>query len=272
MERLGVLAPALTLLAAVAVAFIVYSLKCAIGRTPHIAGLERRKFRGPVGPFFMRFGLWVMKPVERWIVAKRINPNLLTYGSLLACSLAGLAIATGHMATAAWLYILGGLLDLLDGRLARATGQSSQSGAFLDSVADRWAELSVFAGFAWFLRDSPWLGALMLAVAGSVMVSYTRARGEGLGLNLSGGSMQRAERIAVVSIGTLVTAWFDAKTDTAEYAPHVIGVALLIVGVASAGTAVGRWIRGYRELRGRERSTPGPADAIGRPGANPTQS
>jgi phosphatidylglycerophosphate synthase len=113
----------------------------------------------------------------------------------------------------------------------------------------------VFTGFAWFLHDSPWLFAVMLAVTGSLMVSYTRARGEALGISLDGGNMQRAERIALVSIGTLITAWFNAARDTQEYGIHVIGVALLIVGVGSTATAVSRWVQGYRMLREKEEQT-----------------
>ena len=252
MERLGILAPALVLAAATIVSFATYTVLCVLGRRPEVSGLNRRKFTSVLGPFMVRYGLWVLRPVERAVVAWRIHPNSVTCASLFACACAGLSIAFGHMATAAWLYILAGLLDILDGRLARATNRSSQAGAFLDSVADRWGELFVFSGFAWFLRDSAWLAAVMLAVAGSIMVSYTRARGEGLDLNLDGGNMQRAERIALVSVGTLLTAWFDAAGETAIYGSHVIGVALLMVGAASSVTAVGRWMRGYRVLKARE--------------------
>jgi hypothetical protein len=65
--------------------------------------------------------------------------------------------------------------------------------------------------------------------------------------------MQRGERIALVACGTLVTAWFDAVKDTQEYGIAVIGVALTITGVLASGTAIGRWIRGYRELERLER-------------------
>lgn len=254
LERLLILAPALVLLGFLIASFAVYCALCVAGRAPSVTGLHRRKFSDIIGPFLTRYALWVLQPVERSLVKLRISPNVLTFASLLICAGAGAAIAAGMLATGAWLYALAGVLDILDGRLARATNQQSRAGAFLDSVADRWGELFVFAGFAWFLRGSDWLAVVMFAVAGSIMVSYTRARGEALGIEIDGGTMQRAERVSLVSIGTLLTAFFNAAEGTQEYGPHVIGVALLMVAVASSGTAVHRWLLGYRMLKAREDS------------------
>jgi phosphatidylglycerophosphate synthase len=230
-------------------ALVVFTGLCLVGRRPS-AGESRKHSR--FFYFFIDYFLWMLRPFERLIVAARISPDAITYASLACCATAGLAIGTSHLATAGWMYIIAGGLDVLDGRLARATGRQSRAGAFLDSVTDRWGELFVFAGFAWWLRGSGWLLVALGALAGSLMVSYTRARGEGLGIVLDGGAMQRAERIALVALGTLVTAWFHAAADTRYIAPHVIGVALLIVALGSSGTALSRWIHGYRELRDLE--------------------
>lgn len=232
--------------------FAVYCVLCLIGRRPQVADLEHRRFTEIFGPFLVRYCLWALGPFERAAARLHLKPNTITLTSLVVCVGAGAAIAYGRLATGAWLYVLAGLLDILDGRLARATHQESKAGAFLDSVADRWGELAVFSGFAWLLRDSAWLPVVMFAVAGSVMVSYTRARGEALGITLDGGTMQRAERITLVSIGLLATSFFNVADDTREYGPHVIGVALLMVAVASSATAVHRWAQGYKVLRARE--------------------
>jgi CDP-diacylglycerol--glycerol-3-phosphate 3-phosphatidyltransferase len=258
LERLYVLAPALLLLGAMVAGFVVYCLLHLVGRPPHIAS---KKYTNALPPFVIRYLLWVISPLERLLVSSHVSPNSLTLTSLFVCAGAGLSIGTGHMATAAWLYALAGVLDVMDGRLARATGQQTKAGGFLDSVADRWGELFVFSGFAWFLHESPWLGAVMFALAGSIMVSYTRARGESLGIKLDGGSMQRAERIVLVATGTLITAWFDAADSTAEYGPAVIGVALLMVGFGSSVTAIGRWIQGYKLLRELDQKDVGRSNA-----------
>jgi phosphatidylglycerophosphate synthase len=254
LERFLILAPAVILLGLFLTSFAFYCAMCVVGRAPKVTGLNRRKFTDIIGPFVTRYALWVLQPFERSLEKMGVSPNVLTFASLLVCAGAGAAIANGMLATGAWLYTLAGLLDILDGRLARATNQQSRAGAFLDSVADRWGELFVFAGFAWYLRSNDWIAVVMFAVAGSIMVSYTRARGEALGIEIDGGTMQRAERMALVSIATLATAFVTAAEGSHEYGPVIIGVALLVVGAASTATAVHRWIKGYNMLRAREAS------------------
>ncbi len=248
-ERLSILAPAVLLVGFVAAMFGVYCVLCWTNRAPKLGKLKTNDL---FGPFLTRFAVWLLHPIERALIASHVSPNFITALSLVACLGAGVALALGHLATAAWLYIAGGMLDMLDGRLARALGRQTQAGALFDSVADRWAELAFFTGFAWHLRDGGWLFAVMSAAAGSTMVSYTRARGEGLGLDLKMGAMQRAERMVLVSMGTLIAAWFAASPATAQYSAPAAGIGLSICGVLSAWTAVGRWIEGYRTLVAKE--------------------
>ena len=252
MERFYLIAPALLGCAYMLLAFGVYCILCALGRTPEVDGVGRRRFTELFGPFIVRYMLWLIRPVERLFVVGGVSPNTITLMSLVACAACGATAATGHLATAAWLYIIAGILDILDGRLARATGKQTQAGALFDSVSDRWGELFVLSGMAWYLRGSLWLLAAMLAISGSMMVSYTRARGEGLGLKLDGGMMQRAERIALVAIGTLIAAWLGSSPLSFPYVVDALGWSLVIVGAASSATAVGRWLEGYRLLVARE--------------------
>jgi CDP-diacylglycerol--glycerol-3-phosphate 3-phosphatidyltransferase len=261
-DRLVILAPALAGVAFVAVMFGVYCVMCATGRTPVIDGLDRRRYTDLFGPFLTRYILWLIRPVERALLAANVSPNMLTSLSLAGCGVAGVLIATNHLASATWAYALAGILDILDGRLARATGKQSVAGALFDSVADRWGEIFVFTGCAWYLHDSPWLFSVMAALGGSMMVSYTRARGEGLGLRLDGGTMQRAERIVLVSLGALIAAWLEASPSSDSWGEPALGIALCAVGAASTFTAVGRWIEGYRVLAAREAATLSPPAPI----------
>lgn len=250
MDRFYLLAPAMLLLATFCLAFIVYCVLCAAGRPPVIANVKHNQL---FGPFLARFLVWLIGPLERLLIG-RVSPNVVTAASLLLCGITGAAVALGHLPGAVWLYAFAGILDVLDGRLARLSNQQTPAGALFDSVSDRWGELLVFAGYVWFLHDSPWLLAVMGAVGGSMMVSYTRARAEGLGVELAGGVMQRAERIVLVAGGSLIAAWYGGDLDTASLVEPIIGVTMLICGVASAGTAVHRWIIAYRELARRYES------------------
>jgi CDP-diacylglycerol---glycerol-3-phosphate 3-phosphatidyltransferase len=246
-DRFYLLAPAMLLLATFCLAFAVYSALCAMGRAPVIHNVKHNQL---FGLFFARFLVWLIGPLERLLIG-RVSPNVITASSLLMCGITGAAVALGHLPGAVWLYAFAGILDVLDGRLARLANQQTLAGALFDSVSDRWGELFVFAGYLWFLHDSPWLLAVMGAIGGSMMVSYTRARAEGLGIELAGGVMQRAERIVLVAGGTLIAAWYGGDPDTASLAEPIIGITMLICGGASTVTAVNRWVVAYRELTRR---------------------
>ena len=102
-----------------------------------------------------------------------------------------------------WLTILAGTLDILDGGVARRAGTAGPRGALVDSLVDRYAEFATFVGLGAFFRDGWMLLAVVLAAFGSLMVSYTRARAEGLGLEMSQGSVQRPERYVRARLGRL---------------------------------------------------------------------
>jgi phosphatidylglycerophosphate synthase len=99
--------------------------------------------------------------------------------------------------------IFGASFDLVDGQVARLTGKASKSGAFFDSVMDRFGEAVVFLGLASYYRSTWVLYFVVMALVGSMMVSYTRARGEGVGVDVKKGIMQRAERIVYLGVGSI---------------------------------------------------------------------
>jgi CDP-diacylglycerol--glycerol-3-phosphate 3-phosphatidyltransferase len=254
-DRFYLLLPALILLATFLLAFVVYCGMCWSGRAPELPNVKHNQV---FGPFLARFLVWLIQPLERLLMG-RVSPNAITATSLLLCGVTGAAIALGHLPGAVWLYVFAGILDVLDGRLARLANQQTPAGALFDSVSDRWGELFVFAGYAWFLHDSAWLLAVMGAIGGSMMVSYTRARAEGLGLDLSGGLMQRAERIVLVAGGTLIAAWYYADLGTELVAVPILGATMLACAALSTATAVHRWIIAYRELMRRHVAKTAPA-------------
>jgi len=268
MDRLSLLAPALVFVAVLVVAFVVYGALCAIGRAPKLTAVKHNQL---FGPFLAGFLVWVLAPIER-ALRGRVSPSVVTAASLVLCAATGLAVSGGHLANAVWLYALAGILDVLDGRLARQAGKPSAVGALFDSVSDRWGELFVFTGYAWLVHDSAWLFAVMAAIAGSMMVSYTRARAEGLGVELAGGVMQRAERIVLVALGTLVAAWVGVEPSGADLVAPIVGVTLALCGALSSATAINRWIAAHRAIAARERASvivvtpePEPVAQVARP-------
>jgi CDP-diacylglycerol--glycerol-3-phosphate 3-phosphatidyltransferase len=126
----------------------------------------------------------------------------------------GLLIAEGWFLAAGICLWLFSATDTLDGALARATNRVSTFGAFLDSVCDRYAEAAVFFGLVWWyqsLGSSLGVALAYLALVGSLMVSYTRARAEGVGLQAAEvGWFQRPERIVLLGLGLLAAAFLPA--------------------------------------------------------------
>jgi CDP-diacylglycerol--glycerol-3-phosphate 3-phosphatidyltransferase len=157
-----------------------------------------------------RFTYWA-DPVARALLALRLRPNHLTVLGLGVSVLAALSFARGRSLWGAVLLILAGLFDFFDGSLARLSGQVTPFGAFLDSVIDRYSDLVVLAGilvlFAGSGRPTEVVLAL-LALIGTVMVSYTKARAQAIGVACEIGLMERPERLIVLIAGGL----FDLMT------------------------------------------------------------
>jgi CDP-diacylglycerol--glycerol-3-phosphate 3-phosphatidyltransferase len=146
----------------------------------------------------------------------RITPNALTAtGVTLCAAAAGLVLLEGRNALlfywlAALVFVLGSLLDILDGALARAGGKTTPFGAFIDSTTDRVSEGFMLTAIAWVLARTHhpvFVAVAVAAVAGSFLVSYTRARAEALGLRGDVGIGSRAERVVVITAGLVLAPW-----------------------------------------------------------------
>lgn len=136
-----------------------------------------------------------------------ITPNLLTVLGFLGSLLAAMVIAQGRLFLGGLLVLFSGAFDLLDGALARAKGQTSAFGALLDSTLDRASEAAVLFGLLFFsIEKASRTESLLIFVAlvGSFLISYVRARAEGLGLKCEVGLFTRAERIVVLALGLLL--------------------------------------------------------------------
>lgn len=140
-------------------------------------------------------------------VAKRlkVNPNVITVTGFLITTAAAITIPY-NLKLGGILILCGGLFDMLDGVIARVNNRSTNFGAFLDSVLDRYADSFLLIGFLWFfLKNNSILGMFLSlgALVGTLIISYTRARAEGLGRDCHTGLMERPERIILMIFGAL---------------------------------------------------------------------
>ena len=150
-----------------------------------------------------------VKPIGNALRKTGLTPDHLTIVGLLVGIAAGVVIGAGRLWLGAALVVLAALPDLLDGALAKASGSSSQRGAFFDSTVDRVTDMFLLGGIAWYFAvdpdAAPELPLLPFAIAGvSSLVSYQRAKAESLNIEAKGGLMERAERIIAILIGLVI--------------------------------------------------------------------
>lgn len=145
----------------------------------------------------------IINPIVRLVSRTGISPNGVTVIGFLLMVVVGLVLSQGYLRLAAVLLIVAAFFDAIDGALARMQDRVTRFGAFFDSTLDRFAEAAVFLGILiYFLGQGASTEVILtyIAIVGSLMVSYTRARGEGLGVSIRGGLLSRLERMAILFI------------------------------------------------------------------------
>ena len=145
----------------------------------------------------------IINPIVRLVSRTGISPNGVTVIGLLLMVVVALVLSQGYLRLAGVLLIVAAFFDAIDGALARMQDRVTRFGAFFDSTLDRYAEAVVFLGaLIYFLEQGASTEVILtyITIAGSVMVSYTRARGEGLGVSIRGGILSRLERMAILII------------------------------------------------------------------------
>jgi len=149
----------------------------------------------------------ITNPMMGILSKSGIKPDALTFTGLVVNIGAAYVIATGHFLLGGVLVLVAGLFDLLDGALARFVKQTRKFGAILDSTIDRISEAAIFCGLlVWYMLEGSTLEVVLIfaVLIGSFLVSYVRARAEGLGLECKIGLFTRAERVIVLAVGLMV--------------------------------------------------------------------
>lgn len=188
----------------------------------------------------------LFNPVIKFFVWTKVKPNWLTTAGFLFGLCSGLLFATGHFFWGGMVALLSAICDAIDGSLARRSGNATKFGMFYDSVLDRYSELAMFIGLSYYYAGSEmWRLVILtdLALAGSLMVSYARARAEGLGEDCKVGIMERPERIAVIITASVFTGIFNRH--------WIFEIALWVLAVFTNVTAMQRILHIHKKTKGQ---------------------
>ena len=192
--------------------------------------------------FTQRFQDWVRRAARRLVTAihlRGITPNVLTLTGLAVTVAAAVLIGLGWLIPGGLVLLFAGLFDILDGAVARVTNRVGRYGAFLDSTTDRYAEVVTYAALLYHFisRSGGELPAMLVIVAlgGSLLVSYVRARAQSLGFTCDGGLLARPERVVITAVGLVV--------------PPLLIIALWVLAVLTNLTALQRIRLVRREAR-----------------------
>lgn len=207
---------------------------------------------------------WIeeIAPVVGWLAGKGVRPDHISIAGAVVSATAAVLLAFGHFVWGGYAMMVGGGCDMLDGRVARAARIQSRRGAYLDSALDRYSDMFVLIGLAVAYRAS-WVALVaLLGLVGTVMVSYARARAEGLGVSCRGGLMQRPERLVVLAFAAILDPVVSYVVNHTVYdfqGGVLLPLALVLVTVLSHGTAFARIRTVYRELRAQDVPESSPA-------------
>lgn len=251
----GAAGPVLFLLLYFGIAAVAYQV-LRLWRGPFLdEEMVQRSGGGFASRGVKHFFAWTMRPIWKTLARVGFPPNAITSLSLALALAAAVGVAAGRFALGGWLFVMAGVLDFIDGRVARSTGRTSPSGAALDSVLDRYVECALIAGLAWYYRHDWVLVPCLMALTGSMLVPYVRARGEALGVSLKEvGFMQRPERVLLLGAGTALSPILEVIVAPNDpHPPHRLAIATLVVlAVTSHATALQRLYQLVHALNGTE--------------------
>lgn len=204
-----------------------------------------------VGASIGRGAMWIINGMVRVIASAGIPPNVLTIIGVTINMGCGVLFGFGEFFWAGIVLIVANLFDMLDGNVARLTNRVTKYGSFLDSTLDRLSDMGSFLGIMiFYTRLTPFHSTLNVFLAGagmvaSVLVSYTTARSEGLGVKANVGFLQRPERVVLLIIGALSSWNWASENFLANRMPQV----LWVLAVGSMWTLIQRMVYIRKELR-----------------------
>ena len=234
-----------------------YGLRVAIKGRAHFERIDRQGGSFLLRKGAMELGYWMLAPVATLLVSIRVTPNHVSLASLGFGLLAGVCLAMGHFGFGAICAIISGLLDSVDGMVARISGLASDAGEVLDAAVDRYAEFFFLSGLIIYYRAIPVLQVVaLLALLGSFMVSYSTTKAEALKVEPPRGSMRRPERAVYLTLGAALSAvsipWLETQREFSIPIGYPMALALGLVAVIANVSSVARFRSIAKTIRRRE--------------------
>ncbi len=222
--------------------FFVFIAISAVRGVPRTARIDRVA-RSPYLPrIVMEFGYWMMDTPANACVRLGITPNMITTLSLLFTIVAAGLFGAGYFGAGGWALIFGFLCDAWDGIVARKTNVSSPSGEFYDATIDRYNDLFAFLGLMYYYRnDALPLVLAAAALIGSTLTSYTRAKGEAVGVDPNVGWMQRHERGVYLGMATATAPIVAHFTERGVAHPRYFAVVATLALMAFTANVTAVW-------------------------------
>jgi phosphatidylglycerophosphate synthase len=249
---------ALFLLGLTGAVAVAYGIRITLKGQAHFDRVERQGGSNFLSKGLMEAGYWFFQFIAKFLILCRCSANQISWGSLFFGFLAGCCLAFGHFGSGAIFAALSGVMDSLDGMVARMTGQSSDAGEVLDAAVDRYVEFFFLGGLLIYYREIPiFMIVVLLALIGSFMVSYSTAKAEALNIEPPRGSMRRTERAVYLALGAALSpitiSWFEVSRDYPVPIAHPMVAALGLVAVMANFSAVERFLAIARAVRKKAR-------------------
>ena len=248
-----------TLAVALVVLFLVttYGVRVLVKGRAHFDRIDRQGGSRLLSKAAMEIGYWILSPLARALASLHVSPNQVSWISFGFGALAGVFLARGHFGFGAICATICGLLDSVDGMVARLSGVASDAGEVLDAAIDRYVEFFFLAGLAIYYREQPALQLLtLMALLGSFMVSYSTTKAEALQIEPPNGLMRRPERAVYLTAGAALSgpsiAWFESTPEFATPLAYPMVLALAMVAVLANFSAIERFWLITKALRLRD--------------------
>ncbi len=206
--------------------------------------------------------LKIISALAQPLIRMNIPPSIITWMGLIVGIFAGALFWTGHLFFGGVALLFAGMLDNMDGVIARTSGKVSNFGALLDSTLDRYCDFAVFLGLFGYISHSDtqlitfYQVVVMIALIGSVVVSYVRARAEGLGFSCNLGFFQRPSRVITIAVAALITSAINPIFDRLNYSylhDAFLKLTIVLLAIGTNATAMRRLWASMKVMNGKDK-------------------